>query len=170
MVTIAVRYMLRGDPEAVERLRHDAQQEGGEAAAFARLGDVDLDVLQRDALTLLARHCGEQAGGGAGGPVQFRWRDGGEYVDDWVRGNQIFVTGYMEGYLNRALDIVGRSLPITSIPVILSGNGGVLRRSNGRFTAVVRHGETKEPYTARDVTAVGAISDAALFLSIEGAA
>src|SRR5579883_635819 len=83
MVATAVRYALRSDPEAAERLRLDAAAEGEEAAKFARPSEVDVETLQRDAQTLLARHCGESGDGS--GPVRFRWRDGGEYVDDWMR-------------------------------------------------------------------------------------
>src|SRR5579871_339 len=108
---MTVRYALTNDPEAAERLRIEARHEGDAAAKHARPKDVDIDLLRRDALAVLARHCGEPASGKANGPVQFRWRDGGEYVDDWARGTALFVGGYLDGYLNAALDIIGRNLP-----------------------------------------------------------
>ena len=163
---MTIRYALKSDSSAAERLRFEARQDGEQAAKFARPSEVDFDVLQRDALAVMARHCGETAAGrAAGAPVQFRYRDGGEYVDDWARGSQIFISGYMEGYLNAALEVAGRNLPIHSIPIMVFGVSGVLRRSAGKFTAVIRLGENKQPYTARAASAVDAISDVAFHLS-----
>jgi hypothetical protein len=161
---VAVKYPLNSDPMAGSRLRAQAEREGRQAGMYAPELASDYDTLRRDAVAVFARHCGDAESGNSGGEM-FRWREGGEYVDDWPHGSRVFVPAYLDGYLNACLDRVPAGTPLIGIPFTVAGAKGALRKSSRGYTVIVHHGPAQEPRTTRGGTAVEAADAMDAFLA-----